>query len=83
MKIVKTEGCIVSGINIDGKNLIILEDDEKEVYYNKILEYFKNNYSEDRLKMLIDVLLDYYGEYKHLYHCEQCGDDVYEQSLEI
>ena len=37
MKIIETNGCVVSGIEIDGKGLEILEEEEKKQYYQKIL----------------------------------------------
>lgn len=38
MKIVKTEGCIVSGVDIDNKSIDILEDEKKKQYYQQIIK---------------------------------------------
>lgn len=83
LKIVKTEGCVVSGIDINGEDISYLDDSKKKEYYLKILDWLKNNYSEANLKIIIDTLIDYYGDYKYLYTCKQCGDSVFESTIEI
>ena len=47
MKIIKTDGCVVSGIDIDGQDINYLEEEQKKNYYSKILTYLQNNYSEN------------------------------------
>ena len=36
LKIVKTEGCVVSGIDINGEDISYLDDSKKKEYYLKI-----------------------------------------------
>lgn len=81
MKILKTEGCVVSGIAIDNVDI----DDISEKTKQKIIEYISDNMSADfnYFKNILSDVIDLYGEYKYLYTCEQCGDSVSETKLEI
>ncbi len=83
MKIVKTEGCVVNGICIDDTDISYMNEDTKQNSYNKILEYLKNNYSEQMLIQLCDFITSELGTFEYLYTCEQCGDAVYEYKIEI
>lgn len=83
MKIVRTEGCVVSGLDIDEKDYSTLTEEEKQSVWIKILEDLEEKYSEYNCQELINWYLDTFGEYKHLYTCEQCGDSVGEYTIEI
>lgn len=83
MKIIETNGCVVSGIEIDGKGLEILEEEEKKQYYQKILNWLSENYSEVTFRELLGFMTSNFGDSKHLYTCDQCGDSVWEYKVEI
>lgn len=83
MKIVKTEGCVVSGININDVDIFDLSDEDKVKYYNQALDWLKDNYSEQSFNDIINFIVDTFGNCKYLYTCEQCGDSVHETTLKI
>ena len=83
MNIVRTDGCVVSGISIDNVDLRHMSEDLKKSNYNQILEYLKNNYSEYLLQEICNFITEILGEFEELYTCEQCGDTVCEYRVEI
>lgn len=78
MEIVYTEGCTVTGIEIDG-------EDVREIPVSRQREILRQVIDKIDENMLYDVFkaIALNGEYKHLYYCEQCGDDVVEYRLEL
>ncbi len=81
MKIVETEGCIVSGITIDGIDIHSISEEQRD----KIFKWMESKMIEDRATFydMLSNILSIYGDYKYLYTCEQCGDSVSETTLEI
>lgn len=80
MKLEYTEGCTCYGLDVDGKPFNDLKEYKKKPILNKVINAILEDY--DIQNVLIDLLRQY-GEYKHLYHCEQCGDNVCSFTLEI
>jgi hypothetical protein len=84
MKLEWTEGCVVSGLDIDGESVNYMEPDEQRAHFNKCLDWYKHRAvnDDDYLDFLI-WLTEKYGDYRYVDHCEQCGDSIYTTTLEI
>lgn len=80
MKIEYTEGCLAYGLDIDGKPFNELGEAKKREVFNRMVEAILKDF--DIQNITIDLLHDY-GEYKHLHHCDQCGDDVCSYTIEV
>ena len=79
-KIVYTDGCIVSGLTIDGKSFNDLSLEEQKAFMHRVID------SATDSSYLQNMLIEYaqtVGEYEYLYTCEECGDSVCEWTLEI
>ena len=80
MKIEYTEGCVCYGLDVDGEPFNDLDEAKKREVFNRMVEAILKDF--DIQNIAIDLLQDY-GEYKHLFNCEQCGDSVCSYTLEI
>lgn len=79
-RIVYTEGCVDTGLTVDGRLFNELPLEEQKVIMHKIID------SAPDSSYLQDMLIEYTqtaGEYEYLYTCEECGDSVCEWTLEI
>ena len=79
-RIVYTEGCIDTGLTVDGRLFNELPLEEQKAIMHKIID------SAPDSSYLQDMLIEYTqtaGEYEYLYTCEECGDSVCEWTLEI
>lgn len=80
MKIEYTEGCIVYDLNVDGEPFNNLDHDKKIEVFDRIFEHLDEEYGLNT--MLVDIL-QHYGEYKHCYTCQDCGDSVCTYTIEV
>ena len=80
MKIEYTEGCICYGLDVDGEPFNNLDHDKKIEVFDRIFEHLDEEYGLNT--MLVDILQQY-GEYKHIGHCDECGDNISSFTLEI
>lgn len=80
MKLEWTEGCVYYGLDVDGKPFNGLDDAKKREVFDRMVEAILKDF--DIQNITIDLLHDY-GEYKLLFHCEQCGDSVCSYTLNI
>lgn len=78
MEIVYTEGCTVTGIEIDGEDLREITVDRQREILHQVIDKIDDNIMYDVFKA---IALN--GEYEHLYYCDQCGDDVVEYRLKL
>lgn len=80
MKLTYTEGCMAYNLDIDNKEI---EDftlqDQKNILKSLIDKYGNNSTIQN---MIIDFL-ELNGIPKFIGHCDECGDNVYEYTLEI
>ena len=79
-KIVYPDGCIVTGLTIDGRLFDDLSLEEQKAFMHKIID----NASDS--SYLQNMLIEYTqtaGEYEYLYTCDECGDSVCSWTLEI
>lgn len=81
MEIINTEGCTCYGTTINNKDIQDYSKEElKWVLDQLILEL---DLTQTELQDIINLIVTTHGEYKFLYHCEQCDDDVCEYKLKI
>lgn len=80
MKIEYTEGCVCYGLDVDGEPFNDLDEAKKREVFNRMVEAILKDY--DIQNITIDLLHDY-GEYKHIGHCDECGDNISSFTLEI
>lgn len=80
MKIEYTEGCLCYGLDVDGEPFNNLDHDKKIAVFDRIFEHLDEEYG--LYTMLVDIL-QHYGEYKHIGHCDECGDNISSFTLEI
>lgn len=84
MKLEWTEGCVVTGLDIDEERFHLMEEEEQMKYFNKCLDWYKHKATEDKdFQDFVVWLVEKYGEFKYEGHCEQCGDSIYVTTLEI
>lgn len=80
MKLTYTEGCMAYNLDIDNKEI---EDftlqDQKNILKSLIDKYGDNSTIQN---MIIDFL-ELNGIPKFIGHCDECGDNIYEYTLEI
>lgn len=80
MKLTYTEGCMAYNLDIDNKEI---EDftlqDQKNILKSLIDKYGNNSTIQN---MIIDFL-ELNGIPKFIGHCDECGDNIYEYTLEI
>ena len=80
MKIEYTEGCVCYGLNVDGEPFNDLDEAKKRKVFNRMVEAILKDYD---IQDIIINLLCRYGEYKHLFNCEECGDSVCSYTINI
>lgn len=78
MEIVYTEGCTVTGIDIDGENVREIPVGRQRKILHQVINRIDENIMRDVFKAIAEN-----GEYKHLYDCDCCGDSVCEYRLEL
>lgn len=70
-----------ASLTIDGKDISEMsEDDIREVVKNIIEENVVE--STSLIRILTDLTMSF-GRYKFCYHCDECGDNVFEYELEV
>lgn len=68
-----TRGCIVGGLDVDGKDECKLTDEERQ----KVLDSIHAHLKPEDLNIVLQVLAEQFGEYDYDDRpCETCGDIV-------
>lgn len=80
MEIKYTEGCVCYALDVDEEPFNDLDEAKKREVLDKVVESILKDY--DVQNVVIDLLRQY-GEYKHLFNCEQCGDSVCSFTLDV
>ena len=80
MKIEYTEGCVCYGLNVDDEPFNDLDEAKKREVFNRMVEAILKDYD---IQDITKELLCQYGEYKHLFNCEQCGDSVCSYTINV
>lgn len=78
MEIVYTEGCTVTGIDIDGEDVREIPISRQREILHQAIDKIDENIMHDVFKAIAEN-----GKYKHLYDCDQCGDSVCEYRLKL
>lgn len=79
-RIVYTEGCVDTGLTVDGRLFNELPLEEQKAIMHKIID------SAPDSSYLQDMLIEYAesaGEYEYLYTCEECGDSVCSWTIDM
>lgn len=74
-------GCLYNDLTINGKNIDDFSEDGIKEYINYVINHAKMEKAD--LIFFLKELVEQYGEYKFLYQCEDCFDNVSESTLEI
>lgn len=80
MKLKYVDGCTCNSLTVDGIETIDLPLPKVKDTIKTLID------KETDLGLLQSILIDFIetkGNYKYLYTCDECGDSVYETTLEI
>lgn len=80
MKIEYTSGCMAHSLTIDGVETIDLDPKEFKEKALKVIEKIDN---EELLRTLLIQAVEIMGESELIAHCDECGDDIYKDTLII
>lgn len=84
MKIEYTSGCISDRITIDGENFRDLSAWKLGAVKDKAVAFLNaTELSEDNLQDLLLWIVQRYGACECVGHCDQCGDSIFEETIEI
>ena len=79
-RIVYTEGCVDTGLTVDGRLFNDFSLEEQKAIIHKVIDSATDSSS---LQSMLVEYVETAGEYEYLYTCEECGDSVCEWALEI
>lgn len=80
MKIEYTSGCVVHSLTIDGVKTIDLDPKEFKEKALKVIEKINN---EQLLRDFLIQAVEIMGESEVIAHCDECGDNIYKDTLII
>lgn len=80
MKIEYTSGCMTHSLTIDGVETIDLDPKEFKEKALKVIEKIDN---EELLRTLLIQAVEIMGESELIAHCDECGDNIYKDTLII
>lgn len=80
MKIEYTSGCMAHSLTIDGVETIDLDPKEFKEKALKVIEKIDN---EELLRTLPIQAVEIMGESELIAHCDECGDNIYKDTLII
>ena len=80
MKIEYTEGCICYGLDVDEQPFNDLDEKKQREVFDRMINVLFVDYGIQNI--MIDLLRQY-GDYKHVGHCEECGDNISSYKLEV
>lgn len=80
MKIEYTSGCMAYSLTIDGVETIDLDPKEFKEKALKVIEKINN---EQLLRDFLIQAVEIMGESEVIAHCDECGDNIYKDTLII
>lgn len=80
MKVVVTDGCTAYGCTVGDKNIEDISMKEIKDVFNKLIDIAE---SRDILIEQFKNFVSSAGEWEFLGHCDQCGDDICEYTIEV
>ena len=84
MKLEYTEGCTVTGLDVDGEDFRDLTATKLQELKDTLIDYLEDReIKEDDLQDLVIWVTERFGICEHQYYCETCNDDVYTTTLTI
>ena len=84
MKIEYTNGCTVSGLDIDEENFSDLTATKLQETKNALLAFLeRKKMDECDLQELLVWTATTYGKEEYVGYCDQCGDTIYKTTLTI
>ena len=84
MKIEYTNGCTTDCIEIDGEDFNNLSAWKLGVVKDKAVAFLNaTELSEVNLQDLLLWITQRYGTCEYVGHCEQCGDSIYKETIEL
>ena len=86
MEIKYTEGCISYGLTVDGKDTSDCKIKELQDMVHKVIDSLNRESDRGTLQQfLIDIAQTNHiqSTVEFIYHCDQCGDDVYEYTFKL
>ena len=79
-RIVYTEGCVDTGLTIDGRLFNDLSLEEQKAIIHKVIDSATDSSS---LQSMLVEYVETAGEYEYLYTCEECGDSVCSWTIDM
>ena len=84
MKIEYTNGCISDRIMIDGEDFEDLSAWKLGAVKDKAVAFLNaTELTEINLQDLLLWITQRYGTCEYVGHCEQCGDSIYKETIEL
>ena len=84
MKIEYTNGCTADCIAVDGEDFENLSAWKLGAVKDKAVAFLNaTELSEVNLQDLLLWITTRYGTYEYVGHCEQCGDSIYKETIEL
>lgn len=84
MRLEYTDGCTVTGLDVDGEDFRDLTATKLQELKETLIDYLEERkMTEDELHDLVRWVIDTYGISSYEYTCEQCGDSVFTTTLTI
>jgi len=80
MKCIYTDGCTATSLTVDGKETVKMTAEELRGILKKMLDKVQDFATLQSIWMHI---MECIGEYKDLGKCSQCGDWIYQYTLEL
>lgn len=80
MKLTYTEGCMAYNLDIDDKEIDDFTLQEQKDILKSLIDKYGDN---SAIQNMIMDFLELNGIPKFIGHCDDCGDNVYEYTLEI
>ena len=82
MELEMVRGCVCDSLTVDGVEEIDLTDEKRKEVLKALGDYI-TNLPTSELNNLMQLLLDYFGEYEDLGHCDCCGSWIDKNTLKL
>ena len=80
MKIVLTNSCTCYNCTVDKKDINDFSIEEIKDVFKNVIDATMN---ENTLRQQLMSFIEQVGDCKYQYHCDQCGDDVYDYIMKL
>ena len=83
MEIKYTEGCTAYSLTVDGKDTSDCEIRELQDVAHKVIDSLNKESDRGTLQQFLIDIAQIKDPGVFIYHCDQCGDDVYQYTFEL